>query len=132
MSTAIIKDTPVDSGRLRNNWFPAINKFSAKTTKYTGKEGNARINDAIRVGNSFDLGDTITITNNLPYVKDIEFGLYPKQPKYGTYVKSQKGKFTKYEIRSVNGFSAKAPQGMVRINIVKWQKNVDEEVRKLK
>ena len=114
LSSDIIKDTPVDSGRLRNNWFPAINKFSEKTTKRTGKEGTARISDAVRVGNRFELGDTITLTNNLIYAKDIEFGLYGEGSK------------------TIGGFSKKAPAGMVGINVIKWQSRLDEHARKFK
>ena len=104
LSADIIRDTPVDTGRLKNNWFPAINKFSDKKTNYTGGKGTARTNDAIRIGNKFELGDTLTLTNNLPYAKRIEF----------------------------EGWSKKAPAGMVRKNIIRWQTHLDEQARKLK
>ncbi len=113
LSSDIIDSTPIDSGRLRNNWFPDVNKFSDKTTKRTGKEGTARKNDVIRVGNKFELGDTVTLTNNLIYAKDIEFGLYGDGP------------------LTIGGFSKKAPAGMVGINVIRWKSIVDEQARRL-
>ena len=92
LSTDIIMDTPVLSGRLRNNWFPSVNQGTDQTTNYTGAKGAAAINRVSAV--KFKLGDTLYLTNNLPYAERIEF----------------------------KGWSAKAPQGMVRKNIIKWEK----------
>jgi hypothetical protein len=46
---------------------------------------------------SFKVGDSIYITNNLPYVANLEFGLYGDGEK------------------TSGGFSKQAPQGFVRI-----------------
>lgn len=89
LSTDIIMDTPVLSGRLRNNWFPSVNKGTEETTEQTSNESLNRVN-AVK----FKLGDTLYLTNNLPYAKRIEF----------------------------DGWSAKAPSGMVRKNILRWSK----------
>ena len=102
LSTDIIMDTPVLSGRLRNNWMVSVNKGSNETTERTGNESIGRVN-AVK----FKLGDTLYLTNNLPYAERIEFGLYPIPSKTG---------------KTVNGFSAKSPQGMCRKNIIKWSK----------
>ena len=92
LSTDIIMDTPVLSGRLRNNWFPSVNQGTNKTTKYTGEKGAAATSRVSAV--KFKLGDTLYLTNNLPYAERIEF----------------------------KGWSAKAPSGMVRKNLVRWEK----------
>ena len=92
LSTDIIMDTPVLSGRLRNNWFPSVNEGTDKTTNYTGEKGVAATNRVSAI--KFKLGDTLYLTNNLPYAKRIEF----------------------------DGWSAKAPSGMVRKNLLKWSK----------
>ena len=105
LSTDIIMDTPVLSGRLRNNWFPSVNQGTDKTTKYTGEKGSAATNRVSAV--KFKLGDTLYLTNNLPYAERIEFGLYPSPSKTG---------------KTVGGYSVKSPQGMVRKNIIKWSK----------
>ena len=92
LSTDIIMDTPVLSGRLRNNWFPSVNQGTDKTTKYTGEKGSAATNRVSAV--KFKLGDTLYLTNNLHYAERIEF----------------------------KGWSNKAPQGMCRKNIIRWEK----------
>ena len=103
LSVDIIKDTPVDSGRLRNNWFPAINKYSAVKTDNIDKSGSVAISNVTSLSTRYKLGDTITLTNNLPYASRIEFLGWSK---------------------------LKAPKGMVRINVTKWQKIVDDNARK--
>ena len=102
LSTDIIMDTPVLSGRLRNNWMTSVNKGSSETTESTSNTAVSRAS-AIK----FKLGDTLYLTNNLPYAEKIEFGLYPSPSKTG---------------KTVNGFSAKSPHGMVRRNLMKWEK----------
>ena len=104
LSNDIRYDTPKDTGRLRNNWFPSVNSGSNETTESTSDQVMARV-EALR----FKLGDTLYLTNNLPYAEVIEFGLYPNPPKNGT------GK-------TVNGYSTKSPAGMCRKNIIKWEK----------
>ena len=102
LSTDIIMDTPVLSGRLRNNWMVSVNKGSNETTERTGNESIGRVN-AVK----FKLGDTLYLTNNLPYAERIEFGLYPSPSKTG---------------KTVGGYSVKSPQGMCRKNVIKWEK----------
>lgn len=89
LSTDIIMDTPVLSGRLRNNWFVSVNQGTDKTTDETSNQALGRVN-AIK----FKLGDTLYLTNNLPYAKRIEF----------------------------DNWSAKAPSGMLRRNLIRWEK----------
>lgn len=103
LSADIIKDTPVDQGRLRGNWFPDVNKFSSETTEAADPSGAKTIAKVAAETNKFRLGDTLTLTNNMPYAERIEF----------------------------EGWSKKAPQGMVRINILRWQTYLDKEARKL-
>ena len=98
----VIEQTPVDTGRLRGNWQSSINqaKLSQITRQQKGLSG-AAINEAQKTLSQFELGDIFFFTNNLPYARVVEFGLYPNPPKKGT------GK-------TVGGFSKLAPQGMVR------------------
>ena len=100
LTTDIIYDTPVDTGRLRNNWIPSINKsetsysmLGTDTSKRMSKE-RPTLQETISKVNTLQLGDTFYFTNNLPYAKRIEF----------------------------DGWSAKAPSGMVRKNLLKWSK----------
>lgn len=86
----IISDTPVDTGRLKNNWFSSVDAASAETTEQTADAARARLETAVSQG--YKLDKVFYFTNNLPYAYRIEF----------------------------EGWSKKAPQGMVRRNIVRW------------
>ncbi|MCD8213262.1 MAG: hypothetical protein LUC34_04320, partial [Campylobacter sp.] len=67
----IIADTPVDTGRLRNNWFPSLEAASDETTEQT--ENEAAIRTANFVNSEFKLDKTFVFTNNMPYAYRIEF-----------------------------------------------------------
>ena len=95
--------TPVDTGRLRYNWYPAINRYITTTSKNTDKTG-IKVKAKIRgVMTKFKLGDTVTMTNALPYALRIEYTGHSR---------------------------IKAPKGMVRINLAKFSQIVDKNVRK--
>jgi len=99
----IIKDTPVDTGRLKNNWYASNRRVGTRTNKSTdpsGKNSLARVDKALA---RLKTGQRFHFFNNLPYARVVEFGMYPNPPKNPT------GK-------TVNGFSKKAPSGMLRIN----------------
>ena len=55
---------------------------------------------------------TFTVTNNLPYSEVIEFGGYKDGP------------------NTTGGFSKKAPQGVVRVNIMRFNKLLADEAKK--
>lgn len=107
----VIKETPVDTGRARGNWFTTFGSPSNKTAGNRLPE-----NPAIKM-RSFDLIKRRNwyLTNNLPYIHALEYGEYPNPPKKGTYTKG-KG----YEKRSRGGYSKQAPNGMVRKNLALW------------
>ena len=69
-----IKDTPVDSGRLRNNWFASIGRPVDAEREQGGKAASASKANAVDVASKFKMGDEIYFTNNLPYAMIIEFG----------------------------------------------------------
>lgn len=100
----IIKDTPVDKGRLKNNWYASNRAVGIRTNKQndpSGKKSLARVDKAL---SRLKVGQRFHFFNNLPYARVVEYGLYPNPPKRPT------GK-------TINGFSKKAPQGMLRKNI---------------
>lgn len=104
LSTDIIKATPVDTGRARNNWFPSVNKFSSDKTDIKDKSGSIAISRTENTANSFKIGDTVTLTNNLPYIERLEYGWSKQAPKHA----------------------------MVRLNVVKFKLWVRKEARKVK
>lgn len=95
LTSDIISDTPVDTGRLKNNWFPSVGADSEQTTEATANEAGDRSNNL--VNNQLALDKTFYFTNNLPYAFCIEFEGWSK---------------------------VKAPQGMVRRNAIRWKQIV--------
>ena len=116
VATRIIKETPVDEGRARGNWFTTIDKPSTRMIEKGSAESRIKELESKLSKGIFD--KTFFLTNNLPYIGVLEYGGYPSPVKKGTKNKSTGA----YEIRSIKGFSQLAPKGMVRINVLKWRK----------
>jgi hypothetical protein len=78
-----IEKTPVDTGRLRNNWFIGVNKPAETLVSYNIK-----------------LGDRVYLTNNLPYARRIEYDGWSKvkapQGMLRITVKEHKAKLRQY------------------------------------
>lgn len=101
--SAIIKASPVDTGRFRMNWTASGGTPATGTTAATDKSGNIATGNAT----SFVLKATnwreFTLTNNLPYAQRLEYG-----------------------------WSQQAPQGFVRVNVSRFQQLINEEANKVK
>ena len=98
ISTGIIKGTPVDTGRAKNNWFVSVGSPEYRTTESVDstRQGSmsgekiAEVNESVSVA----VGDIFYITNNLPYIYRLEF----------------------------EGWSDQAPAGWVRKNVQQFNK----------
>lgn len=88
-TSRVIKETPVDTGRLRGNWQASLNVPENLPVErvQASPEGIAN-SDANSALNNLKLGDIFWFTNNLPYARRIE-----------------------------EGYSLQAPQGMLRRNV---------------
>lgn len=97
--------SPVDEGRYRGNH---IVSFGVPDHSYSERTGSMSVAfDAINGMKNNEI-TKIYIQNNLPYAAVIEFGGYPNPVKKGSW-----NKFTQsYEIKSINGYSKQAPQGV--------------------
>lgn len=102
--SAIVLDTPVDKGVLRNNWFAAINNRALTETTDGSKHGRNTITRINAILQSTDEKNDIFLSNNLPYATPIEF----------------------------DGHSGKAPEGMVRVNTIRWDAIVRRNARKVR
>lgn len=76
--TSVVMMTPVDTGRARGNW-----QVSANTAKYseidrTSKNWSSVVANELQ--NIGKLGDTVHITNNLPYIERLEYGYSGQAP----------------------------------------------------
>ena len=101
--SAIVLETPVDKGVLRNNWFSGISNPSREEIETSDPSGSSAINRIQNILNGSDLLTDVFLTNNLPYAARIEF----------------------------DGHSGKAPQGMVRVNTLRWQDIVRVNARRV-
>lgn len=101
LTSAIIQDTPVDSGRLRANWLVSFNTPIDAELKLEDKEGSATIAKAKALIGESKVPLVYWINNNLQYANHIEYG----------------------------GSKLKAPQGMVRINILRFNKYLQANLK---
>lgn len=103
--SAVILDTPVDTGRLRANWQLSFDQDIQGVLALTDKAGAGTINKiTVGITKHPKVGDgSIRLTNNLPYAARIEY----------------------------EGWShTKAPQGMVRRNVNRFGRLLKEQLAK--
>ncbi len=110
--SGIIKSSPVDEGTFRSNWYVALAQPSSQRNENSQLSESAAINrmtsDVIRLNST-----TYTFTNNLPYSEVIEFGRFGDGPK------------------TVGGYSKQAPQGVLRVNVKRFERLFEETARDL-
>ena len=101
--SAIIKASPVDTGRFRGNW--QTTGVTPATGLIAGVDptGNKAVNSAATFITNAPGWDTFTLTNNLPYAERLEYG-----------------------------WSKQAPTGIVRVNVIRFQQLINEEAAKVK
>lgn len=104
LSNSIIMDTAVDSGRARGNWQPDINSIQNDVLEIEDKSGNATVAKVASQTNNLKLGQFFTLTNNLPYILRLEYGWS----------------------------KAKSPNGMVGINVMRFQQFVNQANKAIK
>lgn len=75
----LVMETPVATGRARNNWNADLNKVDASTTEEANPNatGMDKINIAIA---GYKDGDTVYISNNLPYIVRLNEGHSTQAP----------------------------------------------------
>lgn len=101
--SAIIKASPVDTGRFRMNWMASGGTPASGTTGATDKSGSTATGNATSFVLKAADWREFTLTNNLPYAQRLEYG-----------------------------WSQQAPQGFVRINVSRFQQLINEEANKVK
>lgn len=128
ISERIIMRTPVDTGRLRGNWQPTINRIPNASLLKTDKSGGNTISKVRAATKKIKVGDTYYLVNNLVYAQVVEYGLYPKLVKHKTHQRNLKD--PKYgRMRSWSGFSTLAPDGMVRITLNEFRQILKQSVK---
>ena len=100
----VIEKSPVDKGTFVANWQPAIGVVPSGTLELMDPNRTATLAKVEAVTAAMEPGDVAYLANNLPYGPRIEYEGWSK---------------------------IKAPQGMVRISVQRWQPIVDEAVRQV-
>lgn len=96
-------------GQAASNWFVEVDSASGKTTKDTSKNNLKQAqNDVIVALGRKNPPNYFILFNNLPYIRHLEYGLYPNPPKNPT------GK-------TINGYSTQAKQGMFRLALKEFE-----------
>lgn len=75
----VVIATPVDSGRARSNWQAAIG--TPTRSKVEPRSAAATIAEAQGVIEGYREGDTIYLSNNLPYIRRLNEGWSAQAPK---------------------------------------------------
>lgn len=101
--SAVIKASPVDTGRFRMNWQTAGAVAPSGIIDGTDKGGAAAIGDAASYIFAASDWNEFTLTNNLPYAERLEYG-----------------------------WSNQAPQGFVRVNVARFNTLLEEEAAKVR
>lgn len=110
---AVIMDSPVDTGRLRGEWQTTVGQPANGENGRDDKSGTAAMAEVVKNTPSA-YGIETHLTNNMPYCEKIENGGY-------------RGPTEKV---TAGGYSKKAPQGMVKRNVDRFQKLIDEQAAK--
>lgn len=101
--SAVIKASPVDTGRFRMNWQTAGAVAPSGIIDGTDKGGAAAIGGAASYIFAASDWNEFTLTNNLPYAERLEYG-----------------------------WSNQAPSGMVRVNVARFNTLLEEEAAKVR
>lgn len=99
----VIRRSPVDTGRFRNNWNISIGAPSTVTTEGVDPSGASALTKVVETVETAKMGDTIFLVNALPY-----------------------------SIRLENGWSKQAPAGMVGVSVLEWQSIVSKATNETK
>lgn len=104
VSTAIIKGTPVDTGRAKANWFVSINSPHTGTTDDTddskrGSMAPGKMHEVnVATGNA--IGQTLYLTNNLPYIYRLEFDGWSDQARAG-WIRQSLQEFNRLLVKNI-------------------------------
>jgi hypothetical protein len=110
----IILASPVDTGRFRMNWQASYGKPKDGILIANDPTGARAISNVTEFVLNNPKWDEFRLTNNLPYAEVLEFGGYPGDGP-----------------NTVGGFSKQAPNGMVRVNVARFQRLIDEAAARM-
>jgi hypothetical protein len=111
----IIYGTPVDGGRARGNWQATLGSPATGEVATFDRDGASTLAGAVAMAGQA-AGNVFYLTNNLPYIRTLEYGMYGTGP--GATVKTTR-----------DGYSIQAPYGMVRVSVQSVRNSIDQVIR---
>lgn len=108
---------PVDTGRLKSNFQVGIGSINTKTDSPAGSDPAPAAAAALA---TWRPGQTIWLTNSLPYARVAEFGLYGNPPGSANGPKTS------------GGYSSQAVGGFVRLTVQDFEQVFRKAARSLK
>jgi len=103
LGAAIVQKSPVDTGRFRGNWQYGAGQINFSTDAPEDKTGASSVGKIAMGLQGWKRGETIYVTNSLPYAKRLEYDAWSKQ----------------------------ATAGMVRISVMEFKANVKKQAASL-
>lgn len=100
--TAIIMSSPVDTGRFRMNWQATYKDPATAELIANDPSGRRAVANMTNFVMTYPEWDDFRLTNPLPYAERLEYG-----------------------------YSRQAPQGMVRVNVARFQRLIDEAASRM-
>ncbi|HAK3332620.1 TPA: HK97 gp10 family phage protein [Salmonella enterica] len=119
--SGVIRDTPVDTGRLRGNWQCTIGEAASGELDVTDKNGQETINNMVQTVDTAQRDFVAYLSNNLAYAAAAEFGLW----------KDKDGKPANGP-KTTHGYSTQAPSGMVGLNVSRINIYIRKEISEMK
>lgn len=119
--SGVIRNTPVDTGRLRGNWQCTIGDAASGELDVKDKQGQETINKMVQTVDAAPRDFVAYLTNNLAYALVAEFGLW----------KDKDGKPANGP-RTISGYSTQAPFGMVGLNVSRISHFIKQAVAEMK
>lgn len=104
LQTSMVSMSPVLTGRFKNNWQSGIGSVNTDTSADEDKSGAGAISRTVAVLQGWRAGQTIFLTNSLPYAYRLEY----------------------------DHWSKKAPQGMVRLTVQNYAQALKKSVEGIK
>jgi hypothetical protein len=77
----VVTASPVDTGRFRGNWQVGLGERPSCTVEAEDKDGSGTVTREGAKLEGVKLGETVFISNNLPYARRLEFGWSEQAPK---------------------------------------------------
>lgn len=78
--STVIPATPVDTGRARGNWQVSVGEAITRPRERLDKTGGGTIAEGVSRAGSYRPGQTIYITNNVPYIGNLNDGSSAQAP----------------------------------------------------